>query len=70
LIVPGSTLGREGRAGCAEGWDGAGLADGSDGAGLVAGCPVVGLDGRDGSTGFQPSLPFCSQLPGRPGCGR
>jgi hypothetical protein len=65
--VRGSAVGREG---CAEGWDGAGLVAGSPGAGLGAGCPVDGLDGRDGSTGFQPSFSFVSQLPGRPGRGR
>src|SRR5262245_53101760 len=62
-------VGREG-AGRVEVRDGAGLADGSDGAGGVGGWPVDGREGREGATGFQPSLPFCSQPPGRPGRGR
>jgi len=69
LSVLGSTVGRESRAGWVEGCDGAGRAAGSPGAGRVAGWEVDGREGRVGSTGFQPSLSFVSQLPGRPGRG-
>jgi len=69
LSVFGSTVGREGCEACVEGRDGAGRVAGSPGAGRVAGWDVDGREGRDGSTGFQPSLSFVSQLPGRPGRG-